>query len=139
MIEASFYNEGVDCSTLNLVVRVRSVMRKYDLDFFLFSYYIWWPVQGWHPWSCCAKQVLGCHSKPARHLYWYMYKCIQMSCYRKEEYSSLDINYTSTAGFYSHAVECRTLNLAIWFQSPVWENCDLFFLLAYLNNKQKRN
>ena len=41
------------------------------------------------------KQVLGCHSELARHLYWL--ECIQMSRYKKEGCSSLGIRYTSTA------------------------------------------
>ena len=41
------------------------------------------------------KQMLGCHSQLAQHLYWY--ECIQMSHYTKEECNILGIRYTITA------------------------------------------
>ena len=59
---------------------------KCDLDFFSFPITFGGQCGGGSLGAWWAKQVLGCHSELARHLYWH--ECIQMSRYRKEGCSS---------------------------------------------------
>ena len=88
-INGGFCSDVTECRTSHQQPRFNTLVQKMWNGFFLLKYYSWWPVWGGSLGASLGKQVLGCHSGPAQHLYWH--ECIQTSLYHvymKEDCSS---------------------------------------------------